>query len=301
MIAYEGKDPYVFVSYSHKDADRVIPIIRALKDRMCRVWFDEGLTPGESWNDSIAEHLLKCTAFVVFLSPDSVASKYVFAEINYAVSKDKKIIPVMLEQTSVPLGLDMMLSSLQMADLRKTYSPHECAATLLSVLPSSVIALTQMPFLTDLGYTFHLECQEVERQETGIKNACTVFCENEQGERIEIFGLKRTGAYETSYCISSVEKLKDYYYSGSIKGAYQVNLKGSFLLEYPLYGPDVDVLLICILRIPRHGVPTMRLVDYQYVDSVSSLNLQDEEDFDVVGRKGWSTQIQNYLEGRLYQ
>ncbi len=43
IIAYEGKDPYVFVSYSHRDADKVVPIITSLKQSMCRVRNDEGL------------------------------------------------------------------------------------------------------------------------------------------------------------------------------------------------------------------------------------------------------------------
>ena len=76
---------------------------------------------------------------------------------------------------------------------------------------------------------------------------------------------------------------------------------GSFGLEYPLYGPDVDVLLIFVLRIPRHGEPTLKLVDYQYVDSVSSLNCPEFEDLDVVGESGWSGQIKGYLEEILYK
>ena len=32
MIAYEGKDPYIFVSYSHRDMDTVMPIIAELKN-----------------------------------------------------------------------------------------------------------------------------------------------------------------------------------------------------------------------------------------------------------------------------
>ncbi len=301
MLAYEGKEPYIFVSYSHRDADRVIPIIRVLKDNMCRVWFDEGLKGGESWNDSIAEHLKECTVFLLFVSPDSVNSKYVFSEINYALSKDKAVMPVVLEPTDIPAGLEMMLSAIQYIDVSGQSEPTRIAASITSVLPKSVISVTDMPFIQDMGYSFYVKSQAVEREETREKNPCAIVCVGPDGEETEIFLLQRTGAYEAAYHVSSVEPIKDYYFSGNITGSYQINIKGSFLLEYPLNGPDVDVLLICLLRIPRHGSPTMRLVDYHYVHAVSSTNLQDEEEFDVVGEKGWSTQIKKYLEEKLYQ
>ncbi len=299
MIAYEGKDPYVFVSYSHRDSDRVFPIIAALKQKMCRVWYDEGLTPGESWNDSIAEHLLNCSQFIVLISPDSIKSKYVMSEINYALTKDKSIIPVILSKTTLPAGLEMMLGTVQFLDVSDEVDVNKCVNIISSLLPNSVFSMTNMPFLQDLGYSFYLKTQDVERQETREKDAATVICRDSEGQELELFKLGRLGAYEASYRISSVDSIKDYFFPGKIRGSYQINVLGSFFLEYPLCGPDVDVLLILILRIPRHGDPTVKLVDYQYVNSVASLSCSEQEDPDVVGEMGWSTQIRDYLEGKL--
>lgn len=301
MIAYEGKDPYVFVSYSHSDSDKVIPIIKQLKQRMCRVWYDEGLTPGESWNDSIADHLKGCEAFMIFISENSVRSKYVFTEINYAISKEKSILPIRLDKVDMPSGIEMMLSAIQMLDVSDAEGPEAAVSSIAANLPSTVFSLTGTPFLEDLGHSFYLISRDVERADTNKINACSIIARSKDGEEHEIFSLKRLGAFETYYKISSVDVMRDYFYSGKIRGSYQINLKGIYNLEYPLYGPDVDVLLICILRIPRHGVPTMKLVDYQYVDAVSSSTKEDEEDLDVVGEKGWSTQIKKYLEEKLYQ
>ncbi|MBO5415523.1 MAG: toll/interleukin-1 receptor domain-containing protein [Clostridia bacterium] len=301
MIAYEGKEPYAFVSYSHRDIDLVLPIIARLKQNMCRVWYDEGLTPGESWNDSIAEHLKNCSQFILFISPDSIASKYVMSEINYALTKDKDIVPVILRKTELPAGLEMMLGTIQFLDI-SDYNGDigKSVGMISSVLSKSVFSLTSMPFLEDLGYSFYMTTQNVERQEINEKSAATIFCRDSEGKETEIFNLSRLGAYEVSYRISSVEAMKDYFFPGKIIGSYQINIMGTFLLEYPLYGPDVDVLLILILRIPRHGEPTLKLVDYQYVDSVSSLNCLEQENLDVVGEIGWSAQIKKYLEGKLY-
>ncbi|MCC8046690.1 MAG: toll/interleukin-1 receptor domain-containing protein [Clostridiales bacterium] len=46
MNAYTGTEPYVFLSYSHTDMEIAQEIIIGLKQKMCRIWYDEGLTPG---------------------------------------------------------------------------------------------------------------------------------------------------------------------------------------------------------------------------------------------------------------
>lgn len=301
MIAYEGKEPYVFVSYSHKDTDAVLPIVSLLKQKMCRVWFDEGLTPGESWNDSIADHLLNCSQFILFLSPDSIASKYVLAEINYALSKNKPIVPVILKPTELPPRLELMLSTIQFLDVSGCSDWGAAAETVSSVLSPTVFARASMPFLQDLGLSFSLVTRDVEKCDSGKEYAATVYWEDEEGHRSELYGLRRLGIYDVSYRLSSVKPIEDFFFPGTVRGSYQVNVNGSFLLEYPLYGPDVEVLLIFVLRIPRHGSPTMKLVDYQYVNSVSSLNCLDQENLDVVGEVGPSMQIKKYLEEMLYR
>ena len=43
---YEGKEPYIFISYAHKDSDRVFPILEELDRRGYRVWYDDGIAPG---------------------------------------------------------------------------------------------------------------------------------------------------------------------------------------------------------------------------------------------------------------
>ena len=41
--AYNGNEPYIFISYAHKDSDKVLPIIRELQSRGYRVWYDAGI------------------------------------------------------------------------------------------------------------------------------------------------------------------------------------------------------------------------------------------------------------------
>ena len=35
--AYEGKEPFIFISYAHKDSERVLPILAQLQRRGYRV------------------------------------------------------------------------------------------------------------------------------------------------------------------------------------------------------------------------------------------------------------------------
>ena len=113
MIAYVGNEPFVFLSYSHFDKQIAESVIVGLKRKMCRVFYDEGLTPGESWNDELAEMVIKCNCFVVLLTTDSASSKYVRAELNYAIAKDKTIIPILIGNTQLPSGIEMMIGPYQ--------------------------------------------------------------------------------------------------------------------------------------------------------------------------------------------
>ena len=52
--AYEGQAPYIFISYAHKDTDRVFEIVSELARQNCRFWYDEGIAPGRtSWLNPI--------------------------------------------------------------------------------------------------------------------------------------------------------------------------------------------------------------------------------------------------------
>ena len=45
-IAYSGDEPYLFISYAHKDSERVLPVILSLQEKGFRVWYDEGIEVG---------------------------------------------------------------------------------------------------------------------------------------------------------------------------------------------------------------------------------------------------------------
>ena len=59
--AYNGSEPYIFVSYAHKDSEAVYRTIEKLTSLGYRIWYDEGIKPGVEWPENIAIHLDQCS------------------------------------------------------------------------------------------------------------------------------------------------------------------------------------------------------------------------------------------------
>ena len=87
--AYSGDDPFVFVSYAHADADKVYPELELLRELGFNIWYDEGVSPGQSWPDELADAIGRCHLFVTFLTRSSVGSTNVTNEIDFALAKNK--------------------------------------------------------------------------------------------------------------------------------------------------------------------------------------------------------------------
>ena len=59
--AYEGDEPYIFISYAHKDRRLVFPEIKKFHNKGYPIWYDDGITPGQEWDDEIAVALINCS------------------------------------------------------------------------------------------------------------------------------------------------------------------------------------------------------------------------------------------------
>ena len=122
--AYKGSEKYIFVSYAHKDSDQVFPIMKILKSRGYRIWYDEGIVPGSEWTDNIAKRLNNSAMVIAFVTPNFTASDNCRRELNFALSKQKPFLSVILEPTQMPLGMEMQLSS-QQSVIRHQFTSEE--------------------------------------------------------------------------------------------------------------------------------------------------------------------------------
>ena len=113
MPTYNGSEPYIFISYAHKDRDRVLPIIEGLQARGFRVWFDEGIEAGSEWPEYIADRLCDSACVLAFITEAAVASHNCRREINFAIDEKKEMLVVYLEALELSRGMRMQLGTLQ--------------------------------------------------------------------------------------------------------------------------------------------------------------------------------------------
>lgn len=118
-VAYKGADPYIFISYAHKDSDIVLPIISRLQKDGYRVWYDEGIAPGSNWDEYISWHLDRCAVFLGFLSKSYVKSQNCKDELGLTRKKRKPMNLVYIDDVQLSSGLKMRFGRIQALFLRK--------------------------------------------------------------------------------------------------------------------------------------------------------------------------------------
>ena len=110
---YTGEKSYIFISYSHKDMEQVLPILRHMEKKGYRIWYDEGIDPGTEWDEIIAAHIDACGYFIALISQNYLDSSNCKDELHYARDTEKKRLLVYLENIELPSGMRMRLSRLQ--------------------------------------------------------------------------------------------------------------------------------------------------------------------------------------------
>lgn len=113
LPTYDGEKPYIFISYAHKDAEVVLPVLDGMQKNGFRIWFDQGIEAGTEWPEYIAGHLEAAERVIVFMSEAAAASKNCRREINYSIEIDKEPLVVYLEPVNLPAGLKLQLNTLQ--------------------------------------------------------------------------------------------------------------------------------------------------------------------------------------------
>ncbi|HEX3950540.1 MAG TPA: TIR domain-containing protein [Steroidobacteraceae bacterium] len=93
----------IFLSYKREDHARAALIVAALRKSGRTVWWDEGLTPRQAWDETIEQEIAAAASVIVLWSPQSVASDYVRSEAHYA-QNNSKLVPVLIEPCTIPLA-----------------------------------------------------------------------------------------------------------------------------------------------------------------------------------------------------
>jgi len=113
FLAYKGDEPYLFISYSHRDSAVVFKEIAWLKEQGFNIWYDEGIEAGREWREEIATAISNASVLLYFVTPDSVASENCRNEMNFAADEQTPILTVYLKPTDLPGGMRLTLSTRQ--------------------------------------------------------------------------------------------------------------------------------------------------------------------------------------------
>lgn len=113
-LPYSGPDPYVFVSYSHDDKDKVYPLLSMLQRNGYRVWYDEGIKPGDNWRNLIVDKIEKCACVLLFSTAFSAKSDEVEYELDVAKDCKKELITIRMDSAVFPRAYEVMLKKKHM-------------------------------------------------------------------------------------------------------------------------------------------------------------------------------------------
>ena len=109
-LPYSGNKPFLFVSYSHTDTQKILPLLSALQRRSFRIWYDDGIDGGENWSKLIGEKISDCTNFLCLITEHSVCSTEVRAELYGARKTKKKILPIREGDAEFSFDVEMYIN-----------------------------------------------------------------------------------------------------------------------------------------------------------------------------------------------
>lgn len=110
--------PDIFISYSRKDSAHALELAERLRTLGINVWIDQrGLEAAALWSTEIVNAVERCEAFILLLSNDSLSSKNVVRELSIASESDRRILPVEIEDITLPSEFKYQLAGIQRTQL----------------------------------------------------------------------------------------------------------------------------------------------------------------------------------------
>lgn len=165
--AYTGEEPYLFVSYSHRDTAQVYPILDALYDRKYRLWYDESCENGSDFRDELRQRIESAEAVLLFVSQASMSSPFCGMEVIVARENGKKLYPIFLDNAPIPPAFEILLSNTH-------HSTTDDMGKLIRVMVRDLPATAMDRLTTENGQLKKCEDngREIEVDE-GITEICT--------------------------------------------------------------------------------------------------------------------------------
>jgi CHASE2 domain-containing sensor protein len=108
----------VFISYSRKDTDKVVSLVKQLQASGVSVWMDKtGIDGARLWGQKIVEAIEECKVLLLMASSRSFDSDNVLKEVTLASECKKHILPLYLEPVKIPKTIKYQLVGIQHIEL----------------------------------------------------------------------------------------------------------------------------------------------------------------------------------------
>jgi hypothetical protein len=114
----------IFISYCRTDAEIVGPLVQLLHLAEDSIFRDvDSIPPGSRWRAALTEAIDRCETFLLFWCSHSSRSEEVKKEYRQAITRQKTVVPVLLDDADLPEDLAVY----QGIDLRTVLGNHEGA------------------------------------------------------------------------------------------------------------------------------------------------------------------------------
>lgn len=118
LAAAPGTAHAVFVSYSHANAETVLPIVETVEERGVSIWIDrDEMRAGQGWAGQIVRAIKASERFCLMCSAQAFASDHVRREVYLADKYGKDMVPIRLDGAEMPEDIEYFLIGKQWVDL----------------------------------------------------------------------------------------------------------------------------------------------------------------------------------------
>jgi len=105
----DAKQSLLFFSYARADAGFALKLAESLRSAGAHLWIDQlDIREGDHWDHAAEQALTRAGSLLIIFSPDAVESKNVMGEVSFALSKNKRIVPVLYKPCKIPYRLERL-------------------------------------------------------------------------------------------------------------------------------------------------------------------------------------------------
>lgn len=135
----EDEHRFIFISYANKDKHKMEPIVEYLENRNLPCWFAPRNIPfGENFQTVIINDIKKADAVLVLITENIAEARFVQKEVERALAYNKFVIPVFVDNTSLPSSLEFFLCDLQWIELYSYNTLEEGLEDLANYLEQNI-------------------------------------------------------------------------------------------------------------------------------------------------------------------